>query len=259
MSYIIGYNILLEENMDNTRRDFLKTAGIPLAAATIMGVGSATSAAAQEADMMGELTEHKLPELPYAYDALEPYIDAQTMEIHHSRHHQGYVNGLIAAEKALAQARAENDFALIEYWSKKLAFNGGGHLLHSLFWSVMAPHGDGGGGEPTGALARRINRDFGSFDAFKAHFSAAAGAVEGSGWGVLHYRPMDDRLIVMQVENQHKLTQWASVPVLGIDVWEHAYYLKYQNNRGEYINQWWNVVNWEQVARNVEKLAELRD
>ena len=244
--------------MENTRRDFLKTTGIPLAAAaTMMGVGVTSSVSAQEEEALGALTEHRLPNLPYAYDALEPYIDAETMEIHHSRHHQGYVTGLIAAEKAVAEARAANDYPLIEYWSKKQAFHGGGHLLHSLFWSVMAPNGNGGGGEPDRTLARRINRDFGSFEAFKAQFSAASGAVEGSGWGLLHYRPLDDRLVIMQAENQHKLTQWASVPVLGIDVWEHAYYLKYQNNRGEYINQWWNVVNWEQVARNVENLSQL--
>ena len=242
--------------MDNSRRDFLKSTSIPLAAAaTIMGVSA--TASADETEPLGALTPHQLGNLPYAYDALEPYIDAQTMEIHHSRHHAAYVNGLIAAEKELAVARAANNFPQIEYWSKKVTFHGGGHILHSIFWSVMAPHGNGGGGEPTGELARRINRDFGSFEAFKAQFTAASVAVEGSGWGLLHYRPIDDRLMILQAENQHKLTLWASAPVLGVDVWEHAYYLKYQNNRGEYVNQWWNVVNWEQVARNVNALAAL--
>jgi Fe-Mn family superoxide dismutase len=116
----------------------------------------------------------------------------------------------------------------------------------------MAPNGKGGGGEPEGALADKIKEDFGTFAAFKAHFSAAAKAVEGSGWGVLHHRVSDGRLVVLQIENQHKLSSWDLVPVLGIDVWEHAYYLKYQNDRAAYVDNWWNVVNWAQVAKNLE-------
>ncbi|MBD3232193.1 MAG: superoxide dismutase [candidate division Zixibacteria bacterium] len=193
---------------------------------------------------------HKLPELEYSYDALEPYIDAQTMELHHSKHHQTYVNGLNKAEEALEKACAEGDFALVEYWSKKAAFNGGGHFLHSLFWKIMAPNGSGGGGEPTGELADKIKEDFGSFEAFRKHFSAAAAAVEGSGWGLLHVRPSDKKLVILQAENQHKLSPWGVAPILGIDVWEHAYYLKYQNKRPDYIKAWWNIVNWKQVEKN---------
>ena len=243
--------------MSTTRRDFMMAGGGMTAAMAVIGAPLATrTVVAAEQGAAGALTEHTLPELPYAYDALEPYIDAQTMEIHHSRHHQGYVNGLNATERALAEARANGDFGLIEHLSKKASFHGGGHFLHSMFWKVMAPADNGGGGEPTGALADHIARDFGSFDAFKAQFSAASGAVEGSGWGLLHYRPADGRLIVLQAENQHKLSAWDSVPVLGVDVWEHAYYLKYQNARGEYVNQWWNVVNWSQVAENIAALQE---
>lgn len=120
-----------------------------------------------------------------------------------------------------------------------------------MFWKVMAPAGKGGGGEPTGALADMIVASFGSFDAFKKQFSAAAAAVEGSGWGLLHVRHADRQLIIMQAENQQKLTSWGTTPVLGIDVWEHAYYLKYQNKRADYIAAWWNVVNWKQVAENI--------
>jgi Fe-Mn family superoxide dismutase len=195
--------------------------------------------------------EHTLPPLPYPYDALEPYIDAKTMELHHSKHHQAYVDGLNRAERELARARASGDFTYVEYWSKKLAFNAGGHFLHSLFWQIMAPPGAGGGGEPTGTLRQKLERDFGSFDAFRRHFSAAALAVEGSGWALLHYRPSDDRLLILQAENQHKLTAWGTIPIMGIDVWEHAYYLKYQNRRKDYIDAWWNVVNWAQVERNL--------
>lgn len=237
-----------------SRRDFLMTAG-GIAAAGGLFMAAQEGAQAQTPEKAGALTEHKLPELPYAYNALEPFIDAQTMELHHGKHHAAYVKGLNDAEAALALARAAKDFGAVQLWAKRAAFNGGGHFLHSLFWKVMAPAGKGGGGEPSGALLERINRDFGSFDAFKAHFTAASVGVEGSGWGLLHYRREDDRLIVLQAENQHKLTDWGSTPVLGIDVWEHAYYLKYQNKRADYVDAWWNVVNWAQVQKNIEALG----
>lgn len=233
--------------MNDSRRDFLRIAG------GVAATGAVLSSLAPEAHAQGSgaVTEHVLAPLPYAYDALEPYIDAATMELHHGKHHAGYVSGLNAAEAALAKARTDNDFALAQYWTKRAAFNGGGHFLHSMFWKVMAPTGKGGGGEPDGALRDAINRDFGSFNVFKKEFGAAAAQVEGSGWGLLHYRPEDDRLIVLQAENQHKLSPWGAWPILGIDVWEHAYYLKYQNKRTEYIEAWWNVVNWKQVAENL--------
>ncbi len=234
--------------MQNTRREFLKTASAMAAAGAAIGAPTLGVQQAFGATAGGARTSHELPSLPYAYDALEPYIDAQTMELHHSAHHMAYVNGLNNAEEMLAQAREAGDFAQVQHWSRQVAFHGGGHFLHSLFWMVMAPPDNGGGGEPEGSLAEKIEEDFGGFDQFKAHFSAAAGAVEGGGWGLLHYRFPDDRLVVMQAENQHKLSLWASVPILGVDVWEHAYYLNYQNRRGEYIENWWNVVNWSAVS-----------
>ena len=238
--------------MNESRRDFLRIAG------GVAATGAVLSAVAPEARAAesGAVTEHVLPPLPYAFDALEPYIDAATMELHHGKHHAAYVTGLNAAEAALARARADGDFALVQHWAKRAAFNGGGHFLHSMFWKVMAPSGKGGGGEPEGALRDAINRDFGSFDAFKKQFSAAAAQVEGGGWGLLHYRPEDDRLLVLQAENQHKLTVWGAMPILGIDVWEHAYYLKYQNKRPDYIDAWWNVVNWKQVGDNLATLKK---
>ncbi len=193
---------------------------------------------------------HTLPPLPYAYDALEPYIDATTMELHHSKHHQAYVDGLNKAEAELAKARQSGDYALVEYWSKKAAFNGGGHYLHSMFWEIMTPPSKGGGGAIPARLAAALKESFGSVEAFRAQMSAAAATVEGSGWALLHIRPFDGRLIVLQAENQHKLTPWGVVPIMGIDVWEHAYYLKYQNRRADYIKAWWNIVNWEKVEDN---------
>lgn len=231
------------------RRDFIKATAVgAIGLAALPSIESIAAATAPPAP-----TKHELPPLPYAYNALEPHIDAQTMQLHHDKHHAAYVAGLNKAEEELAKARATGDFALIQHWSKQAAFHGGGHYLHSMFWTVMAPAGKGGGGEPTGALKDLIVQSFGSFDAFKKQLSAAAAAVEGSGWGLVHYRSSDRSLIILQAENQHKLTSWGSTPVLGIDVWEHAYYLKYQNKRADYIAAWWNVVNWEEVARRVAK------
>lgn len=237
--------------MDLTRRDLLKLGGTAIAAG-VLARADRLQAEEQPAKLSGAVTKHVLPKLPYGYDALEPHIDAKTMELHHGKHHQAYVDGLNKAESELAKARAASDFALIEHWSKKSAFHGGGHFLHSLFWRTMAPTGKGGGGEPSADLASQIVRDFGSFALFKAHFAAAAKAVEASGWALLAYRGGDQRLLILQVENQHKLSPWEAQPIMGLDVWEHAYYLKYQNRRADYVDAWWNVVNWEQVN------AELR-
>ncbi|NUM81913.1 superoxide dismutase [bacterium] len=237
--------------MKRTRREFLKT-GSMMAAGSLISPSIVSAENIIQTQTGGTLTKHELPKLPYAYDALEPYIDAKTMELHHSKHHQAYVTGLIKAEEELSKARAANDFALVQHWSRRAAFNGGGHFLHAMFWKVMAPNGKGGGGEPDGMLLDKIKEDFGDYKMFMENFSAAARDVEGGGWALLHYRRSDKRLIVLQVENQHKLSAWDTVPVLGIDVWEHAYYLKYQNQRAEYVKNWWNVVNWKQVADNLK-------
>ena len=242
--------------MDNTRRNFLKGVGGAIATAGFVGAPFISSQAQAQTDpssaMAGKLTNHKLPDLPYAYNALEPYIDEQTMRLHHDKHHQGYVNGLKNAEQQLAMARAKGDYDMAQHWSKKAAFHGAGHFLHAIFWMVMAPPNNGGGGAPSGMIAEKINEDFGSFNNFKAQFSAASKSVEGSGWGILSYRPDDQRLIILQAENHQKLTQWVDTPLMCIDVWEHAYYLKYQNKRGEYVDNWWNVVNWPQVEEHLK-------
>jgi Fe-Mn family superoxide dismutase len=195
---------------------------------------------------------HTLPPLPYAYDALEPYIDEQTMRLHHDIHHNGYVTGLNNAEAKLADARAAGDFGLIKHWSREAAFHGSGHLLHSIFWPNMIAAAKAKAA-PGGALAEAIDRDFGSFDAFKAQFAAASNAVEGSGWGILAYRPSDDSLVVLTAEKHQNLTQWGVIPLLVLDVWEHAYYLKYQNRRGEYVSGFFNIINWDDVAARYDQ------
>ncbi|MGQ9732271.1 MAG: superoxide dismutase [Candidatus Zipacnadales bacterium] len=193
---------------------------------------------------------HRLPTLPYATNALEPHYDEETLTIHHGKHHAGYVNGLNAAESALAEALRTGDFSEAKTICKALAFHGSGHILHSLFWANMKP---GGGGEPTGSLAADINRSFGSFNAFKGLFLAAANSVEGSGWAILAYRSLDDRLIVLQAEKHENLTQWGVLPLLVLDVWEHAYYLKYQNRRSDWTQVFMDhLVNWDNVAQNLK-------
>jgi Fe-Mn family superoxide dismutase len=173
------------------------------------------------------------------------------MEIHHSKHHQAYVTGLNKALAELAKARAASDFALVKHWSREVGFHGGGHVNHCLFWHTMSAPLDNsgqGGGEPTGALASALARDFGSVEAFRKHFEAAAIAVEASGWAWLVLDTVSGRLLVQQMEKQQNLLVTGAVPLLGVDVWEHAYYLRYQNKRADYVKAWWNVVNWPAVA-----------
>ena len=194
--------------------------------------------------------EYALPELPYAYDALEPAIDAQTMQLHHDIHHQGYVDGLNKALKTLKGMDSFDDGDTLHGLQRAISFNGGGHLLHTIFWATMAPQAQGGGGEPGGNLAKAISKQFGSFANFKAYFSKAAGGVKGSGWGVLAYEPVGDNLLVFSI-NEHDAHLMANThPLLPIDVWEHAYYLKYQNKRTAYIDAWFNVVNWGAVDKS---------
>ena len=193
---------------------------------------------------------HTLPELPYAYDALEPHIDEQTMRLHHDIHHNGYVTGLNNAEEKLAAARESGDFGLTKHWEREAAFHGAGHLLHTIFWTNMGPDG---GGEPGGELSDAMNGDFGDFNKFKSHFSAAANQVEGSGWGILAYRPFDGKLVILQAEKHQNLTQWGVIPLLVVDVWEHAYYLKYQNKRPDYTAAFFNVINWSDVEKRFKE------
>lgn len=188
---------------------------------------------------------HVLPPLPYAYNALEPHIDEATMKLHHDLHHKSYVDGLNNAEAKLAEAREKGDHGLVKHWSRECAFHGSGHFNHVLFWEIMSPQG---GGRPSGDLADAINASFGDFDKFQTQFLAASNAVQASGWGVLAYRPQAKDLVILQSEHHQNLTQWGVIPILMVDVWEHAYYLKYQNRRAEYTKAFMNVVHWGKVG-----------
>ena len=197
--------------------------------------------------------KHTLPPLPYPYNALEPVIDTETLTIHHDKHHKKYVDDLNAAELALVSVRSQNDYKYIKYWENELSFNGSGHILHSVYWTIMTRPDTGG--TPGECTQKHIDWYFGGFDAFKAQFTAAANAVEGSGWCVLGYNPAFSRLELLQAEKHQNLTQWGISPLLVCDVWEHAYYLKYKNVRADYVSAWWKLVNWSEVEKRLVNAA----
>ena len=196
-----------------------------------------------------------LPELPYAFDALEPHVDARTMEIHHGKHHAAYVNNLNAALQGTEHEgkSLEELFAIMSKLPPAVRNNGGGHWNHSMFWEIMAPNA---GGEPTGALAAQINKNFGSLDEMKKLFAQAGATRFGSGWAWL-CKDENGELFITSTPNQDNplmdVADKKGQPILGLDVWEHAYYLHYQNRRPDYISAWWNVVNWAEVAHRFSK------
>jgi Fe-Mn family superoxide dismutase len=201
---------------------------------------------------------HQLPNLPYGFDALEPHIDAQTMQIHHGKHHAGYVKNLNAALDKHPELQAKSLEELLQNIQSvpddirtAVRNNAGGHANHSLFWTIMAPKG---GGEPGGKLADAIKKTFGDFAKFKEQFTQAATTRFGSGWAWLTMAK--GKLEISSTANQDSPLMDARVPLMGLDVWEHAYYLKYQNRRADYIAAWWNVVNWAEIAKRYEGAAE---
>jgi Fe-Mn family superoxide dismutase len=196
----------------------------------------------------------ELPSLPYASDALEPHIDKQTMEIHHGKHHKAYTDKLNAAIEG-TDVDGKSIEEILKNVSDKTAVrnNGGGFYNHNLFWSIMSPNG---GGQPSGALAEAINKKFGSFDKFKEEFNNAAATRFGSGWAWLIVTGNGEVAVTSTANQDNPLMDVAEqkgTPILGLDVWEHAYYLKYQNKRPDYVSEWWNVVNWEEVSRRFEQ------
>jgi Fe-Mn family superoxide dismutase len=204
------------------------------------------------------MTQYELPKMPYAYDALEPHIDARTMEIHHTKHHQAYTTKLNdALGKCSSDIQNKDILDILSDLSQvppelksAINFNGGGYDNHKLFWNNMKPNG---GGEPGGAVADAINASFGSFADFKEKFSSTTAVIQGSGWGWLVYNPSSSKVEYVAMSNQDSPRTKGLVPLLGLDVWEHAYYLNYQNKRPDYVAAWWNVVNWEEVDNRFSK------
>jgi superoxide dismutase, Fe-Mn family len=204
------------------------------------------------------MTQYEIPKMPYAYDALEPHIDARTMEIHHTKHHQTYTTKLNDALGKCSSDIQNKDIVDIlsdlnqvpQELKSAINFNGGGYDNHKLFWNNMKPNG---GGEPGGAVADAINASFGNFADFKEKFSSTTAVIQGSGWGWLVYNPSSSKVEYVAMSNQDSPRTKGLIPLLGLDVWEHAYYLNYQNKRPDYIAAWWNVVNWEEVDNRLSK------
>jgi superoxide dismutase, Fe-Mn family len=199
------------------------------------------------------MAEYTLPELGYDYAALEPSISGRIMQLHHDKHHQAYVTGANTALAKLAEARDANDFANVNKLEKDLAFNLSGHVNHTIFWTNLSPDG---GDKPTGELAAAIDDNFGSFDKFVAHFSAAAAGIQGSGWGALVWDSLGQKLLVQQYYDHQNNFSAGSVPLLLLDMWEHAFYLDYVNVKTDYIKAFWNIANWANVQQRFSAARE---
>ncbi len=195
------------------------------------------------------MSAYTLPELPYDYAALEPHISGKIMQLHHDKHHQAYVTGANAALDALAEARESGNLANVNKLEKDLAFNVGGHVNHTIFWNNLSPEG---GERPEGELAAALDEYFGSFEKFQAHFTATAMGVQGSGWAVLAWDALGQRANVVQLFDQQGNLPAGTVPLLMLDVWEHAYYLDYLNVRADYVGAFWNIANWADVAKRFD-------
>jgi len=192
-----------------------------------------------------------LPPLQYSHDALQPVISKELMTLHHDKHHAAYVNGTNAALDKLEKSRNGQIEIDVKATLRDLSFNMAGHILHSLFWTNMKPNG---GGTPVGKIADHINQDFGSVEAFKKEFSAAAKTAEGNGWAVLCYDPFSKQLFVVQLEKHNVATIIGLKPLLILDVWEHSYYIDYKNDRAKYVDNWWNVINWDEVEKRFSSI-----
>jgi len=232
--------------MNHERRDFLKKMGV-------VSGGLLAADLLEPVMAAGKLSVDPLTlsDLPYGYGALAPVLDEKTLRLHHDRHHAGYVKGLNNALEKLDAARRSEDFSVLKHLERDAAFHGSGHILHTLYWHSLSPDG---GGQPRGDLAKAIRKDFGGFDKFKKQFIAASKGVEASGWGIFAYHPLLNKLLILQCEKHQNLTVWGVLPLLVIDVWEHAYYLQYQNRRLEYINRLFDILDWESCGKRFDRM-----
>ncbi len=200
------------------------------------------------------MPQYELPELPYDYSALEPHLSGKILELHHGKHHKAYVDGANATFEKLEAARSSGDFGTINQLEKNMAFHLSGHVLHSLFWKNMSPDA---GGSPEGELGAAITEHFGAYDGFRAQLTQAAMSVQGSGWGALSWEPTAGRLIVEQVYDHQGNVGQGVLPLLVLDMWEHAFYLQYKNVKKDWVDAYWNLVNWPDVAARFERVRSL--
>ena len=232
------------------RKKFLTTSAI-LAGATILPSNSvfAENINNNGIDKLTDANGNFIHQpLPYNTDHLEPYMDEETLHLHHTFHHGGAVKGANKDIEMIKSVMNSGDFTLADHWTKKLSFHLSSHILHSIFWTNLANKKS----QPTGDLLKRIEKDFGSTNKMQEMIAKISKSIEGSGWGILAYQPYSDNLVVLQCENHHKLTVWGAVPLLVIDVWEHAYYLKYKNKRGDFVDALMNIINWDNVAQRYD-------
>ena len=238
------------------RKEFITTSAI-LAGATIL---PSNSVFAENINNNGidKLTDENgnfiHQPLPYNTDYLEPFMDAETLHLHHTFHHGGAVKGANKDIEMIKKVMNSEELTLADHWTKKLSFHLSSHILHSIFWTNLANKKS----QPTGDLLKRIEKDFGSTNKMQGMIAKISKSIEGSGWGILAYQPYSDNLVVLQCENHHKLTLWGAVPLLVIDVWEHAYYQKYKNKRGDFVDALMNIINWDNVAQRYDIALKLK-
>ncbi len=237
------------------RKSFLK-AGSLAGAATILGSTNAFAKNLVDNDidkLVDGSGNYILQPLPYNEKFLEPYMDAETMRLHYTFHHGGAVKGANTDLQMIKKALDENNLQTVDYWTKKLSYHFSSHVLHSIFWTNLTNKRS----DPKAELLKRIEKNFGSFDKLKALIAETSKNVDGNGWGILAYQPYSDSLTVLQCENHEKLTQWGAIPILVIDVWEHAYYLKYKNKRTDFVDALFNIINWDNVAQRLDTAIKL--
>ncbi len=237
------------------RKNFLKS-GAVAGAATLLTTNNAfaQNLSNNNIDKLVDVNGNYIQQaLPYSENFLEPYMDAETMHLHYTFHHGGAVKAANKDLEMIHKAMDANNFDTVDYYTKKLAFHFSSHVLHSIFWTNLTNMKN----EPTGTLKKDIERDFGSYEKLKGYIAATSKNVDGAGWGVLGYQPYSRKLTILQCENHEKLTQWGVVPILVIDVWEHAYYLKYKNKRGDFVDALFNIINWDNVAERLDTAKKL--
>lgn len=238
------------------RKHFLSATGV-LAATSLLPTNSVLARNYDE-NGLDKLTDangnfQHLP-LPYNKNFLEPYMDEETVYLHHTFHHGGAVKAANTDLQKIRKAMEENNFETVDYWTKKLSYHFSSHVLHTIFWTNLTNKKN----DPGGELLRRIEKDFGSYDKLKGYLAATSKNVDGNGWGILGYQPYADKLTVMQCENHEKLTQWGVVPLLVVDVWEHAYYLKYKNKRADFVDTMLQIINWDNITDRLNTAVKLK-